>query len=67
LLILIMLGEEYKLWSSSVCSFLHPPVTSSLFRPNILLNTLFSNSLSTCFSLKVRDQVSCQYRTIGKL
>jgi hypothetical protein len=26
-----MLGEEYKLSSSSLCSFLHPPVTSSLF------------------------------------
>jgi hypothetical protein len=39
-----MLGEEYKLWSSSLCSFLHPPVTLSLFGPNILLNTLFSNT-----------------------
>jgi hypothetical protein len=41
LTILIILGEEYKLRSSSLCSFLQPPVASSLFGPNILLNTLF--------------------------
>jgi hypothetical protein len=29
LIILIILTEEYKLWSSSLCSFLQPPVTSS--------------------------------------
>jgi hypothetical protein len=33
-IILIILGEEYKLCSSSLCSFLQPPVTSSLFGPN---------------------------------
>jgi hypothetical protein len=46
LIILIILGEEYKLWSFSLCSFLQPPVTLSLFGPNILLSTLFSNTLS---------------------
>jgi hypothetical protein len=35
-----------KLWSSSLCSFLQPPVTSSLFGPEIPLSALFSNTLS---------------------
>jgi hypothetical protein len=48
LMILIILGEEYKLWSSPLCSFLQLPVTSSLFGPNILLRTLFTNTLSLC-------------------
>jgi hypothetical protein len=33
----------YKSWSSSLCSFIHSPVTSSLFGPNILLGTLISS------------------------
>jgi hypothetical protein len=41
----IILDEEYKSWSFSLCRFLYPPVTSSLFGPNILLNTLFSGRL----------------------
>jgi hypothetical protein len=39
LIILIILGEEYKSQSSSLGNFLHPPVTSSLFGPNTLLST----------------------------
>jgi hypothetical protein len=46
-----ILGEQYRSLSSSLCSFLHSPVTSSLLGPNILLSTLFSNSLSLRSSL----------------
>jgi hypothetical protein len=32
-----ILGEEYRLFSSSLCNFLHSPVTSNFLGPNILL------------------------------
>jgi len=35
-IILIMLSEAYKLQSSSLCSLLQPPATSSILGPNIL-------------------------------
>jgi len=41
-----ILGEEYKSFRSSLCNLHHSPVTSSLLVPNILLNTVFSNTLS---------------------
>ena len=56
-------GEQYKSLSSSLCSFLHSPVTTPLLDPNILLHTLFSNTLSLRSSLSVSDQVSHPYKT----
>ena len=54
LLSLTMLGERYKLRSSSFWSLLHSPFTSFL-GPNIRLRILFSNTLSLGSSLNVRD------------
>ena len=54
-------GKEYISLNSSLCNFLHSPVTSSLLGPNTLLNTLFSNTLSLCSSLNVSDQVLYPY------
>jgi hypothetical protein len=62
-----ILGGKYRSLSSSLCSFLHSPVTACLLGPNILLNTIFSNTLSPRFSLNVSDQLSCPYKTIGKI
>jgi hypothetical protein len=48
-IILIILGEEYKLQTSLLCSFPHSPITSSLFGPNIFLNILFSKHPQSVF------------------
>ena len=58
----IIFGEEYTSLSSSLCSFLYSPVISFLLGPNILLNTLISNTLSLRSSLNVSDQVSHPYK-----
>ena len=62
-----ILGEEYRSFSSSLCNLLHSPVTSSLLGTNILLNTIFSNTLSFLSSLNVSAQVSHPYKTTGKI
>jgi len=62
-----LLGEEYRSFSSSLCSLLQSPVTSSLLVPYILLYTLFSNTLSFLSSRNVSDQVSHLYRTTRKI
>jgi len=62
-----ILCEEYISLCSSLCNFLHYPVTSSLLGPNILLSTLFSDTLSLHSSINVSDQVSHPYKTTGKI
>ena len=61
------IGEQYKSFSSSLCNLLNFPVTLSLLGPNILLNTIFSNTLSFLSSLNVSDQASHPYKTTGKI
>ena len=63
----IIFGEEYRSLSSSLCSFLHPPVISSLLCPNILLSNLFLNTLSPRSFLNVSDQVSRPCKRTGKI
>jgi hypothetical protein len=55
IILIIILGEEYELWCSSLCSFLQPPVTFSLFGPNFS-STPCSQIPSVCSSLNVRDK-----------
>jgi len=65
--ITLISGEAYKLLSSSLCSLLQPPTTSSLLGPNILLSTLFSYTINLCSSLSVRVIVSRPYKTTDKI
>jgi hypothetical protein len=60
-------GEQYRSLSSSLCNFLHSPVTSSLLGPNILFSNLFSNTLSLRYSLNVSDHVSYPRKTTHKI
>jgi hypothetical protein len=58
----MIFGDHYRSLSSSLCSFLHCPVTLSLLGRSILLSSLFLNNLALCFSLNVNDQVSRPYK-----
>ena len=60
-----ILGTGDKIYD--LYNLLHSPVTSSLLGPNILLNTMFSNTLSFLSSHNVSDQVSHPYKTTGKI
>jgi hypothetical protein len=66
LIVLIIFDKEYKLWKTSFCNFLYPPVISTLFGNNRLLSNLFSNTLNLCSSPNVRDHVSHPYKTTCK-
>ena len=62
-----IMGEEDRSLSSSLCSFLHSPVTSSLLGQNMLLSTLFSNTFNLRSSLNAKDQVSYPHKTTDKI
>ena len=59
-------GEKDRSLSSLLHRFLHSPVTPSLLNPNILLSTLFCNTLSLRSSLIVNDQAAHPYKTTYK-
>jgi hypothetical protein len=64
-------NSNYTWWTVQVMKLLMQLSPTSYhfipFGPNILLSTLFSNTLSLCSSLNVRDQVSHPYRTTGHI
>jgi len=62
-----ILGEEYKSLSSSLYNFIYSLLTFSLLGPNILLNTLFSNTLNLRYSLNVSYQISHPLKTTVKI
>ena len=66
LIIMTVLGERYKLCSSSLWSILHSPFTS-LVGPNICLRILFSRTHSLRSSLNVREHASQPYSTTGNV
>jgi hypothetical protein len=62
LITLIVFGKEFKLWNSSLRTFLQLPVTSSFLNANRILSIVFSHTLNVCPSLRERDQVSQPYK-----
>jgi len=52
--------------SSTLCSLLHSPFKSSPLGSDILLSTLFSNTLILHFFLSVSNQVSGPYKRTVK-
>jgi len=62
-----ILVEDYRSLGFSLFRLLHSLVTSSLLGPNILLNTLLSNTLNLRSSLNMSDQFSHPYKTTGKI
>jgi hypothetical protein len=69
----------FFIWSPKYCLLRRPDhgahyyavllshITSSVLGPNVFINTPFSNTLSPCFSLIVRDQVSLPRKTTNKM
>ncbi|PNF33414.1 hypothetical protein B7P43_G04158, partial [Cryptotermes secundus] len=63
----LTLREEHRLICIPLLTIHATCPAHLILLPNILLNTLFSNTLSLCSFLNIRDQVSHPYRTICKI
>jgi len=57
----IIFGEERRWYSPSLCSLLHPPVTSSLLRPDIF-SLSYSRTPSVCVPLAVWETELCIFQ-----
>ena len=66
-LFLILAPEQYLVWSTGHEGHHYVVFSTPFLGPNILLSTLFSNTLSLRPSLNVRDQDSHPYKTVGKI
>jgi hypothetical protein len=64
LVILILPDEDINLRSYCLCTFLQFLFICLLLHPNILLNTLYSNTLNLYLSFKTTDQALYPYKTI---
>jgi hypothetical protein len=54
-------------WGRVLCRLIQPHTILSLFDSNILLSVMFSYTLSLCFPLNVRNQVSYPCKTTALL
>jgi hypothetical protein len=64
---LIICGKEYKLWSSLRNFLQHPPATSPVTDPNIILGTMFSKACSlweTKFHTRINHQIKLYWSNI---
>jgi hypothetical protein len=56
---------EHRSLCASLCCLFHSAVTSSPLGPSFYLCTVFSNTLSLCSFLNLREQVSHPYKPRG--
>lgn len=66
-LITIIPGVERKSWSSSLCNFHQPPVSSFLLGPNIIFSTVISKHSCLFASFNVRNQASHPHKISWKI